>query len=91
MCLAGYGNLSGEMEMWDLETLKQIGFCKSNSASFCEWSHDDRKIMTSIVTPRLRVDNCYKIYSYTGTYLKKVNFDHTELYDSRWFNIGYNP
>ncbi len=47
--------------------------------------------MTSIVTPRLRVDNCYKIYSYTGTFLKKINFDHTELYDARWFKMGIQP
>lgn len=87
MCLAGFGNLNGEMEMWDLETFKQIGYCKSNSASFCEWSLDDRKIMTNIVTPRLRVDNCFKIFSYTGTLLNKVPFDHTELYETHWFNM----
>ena len=45
--------------------------------------------MTSIVTPRLRVDNCYKIFAYTGTFLKKINFDQTELYSCNWFNIGF--
>ncbi len=40
--------------------------------------------MTTIVTPRLRVDNCYKIFSYTGEELSKTNFDHTELYEVVW-------
>ena len=47
--------------------------------------------MTSIVTPRLRVDNCYKIFAYTGAFLKKINFDQTELYGCNWFNNGFNP
>jgi translation initiation factor 2A len=75
--LAGFGNLTGEMEMWDLKEMKQIGFCKSSSASYCQWSLDDRKVLTGIVTPRLRVDNCFKVFSYTGTYLKKVGYEET--------------
>jgi len=84
VCLGGFGNLSGEMDIWDLETRKRIGSCKSNSASYCGWSTDDRKLITAILTPRLRVDNCYKIYSYTGVLLHKMNFDDTELYEATW-------
>jgi len=84
VCLAGFGNLNGEMEIWDIETRKKIGQCKSNSSSHCQWSPDDRKLVTSILTPRLRVDNCYKIFSYTGVQLYKGNFDHTELYECVW-------
>ena len=65
------------MDIWDLEKKKQIGYCKSNSASYCEWSPDDRKIMTNIVTPRLRVDNCFKIFAYTGKLLSKTDFSFT--------------
>lgn len=67
-------------------TRKKIGSCKSNSASYCAWSPDDRKLITGILTPRLRVDNCYKIFSYTGVLLHKANYDHTELYESVWLN-----
>ena len=66
MCLAGYGNLNGEMEVWDIQEQKKIGLCTSNSASFCLWSPDGRKILTAIVTPRLRVDNEFRIFSYSG-------------------------
>lgn len=84
VCLAGFGNLNGEMEIWDIVTKKRIGICKSNSASYCGWSNDDRKLITAILTPRLRVDNCYKIFSYTGVLLHKTNYDHTELYEAIW-------
>lgn len=67
--------------------MKQIGYCRSSSASYCQWSLDDRKILTGIVTPRLRVDNCYKIFSYTGTYLKKVGYEETELYGAQWLKL----
>jgi translation initiation factor 2A len=72
------------MEIWDMATKKKIGACKSNSSSYCAWSTDDRKIITAILTPRLRVDNCYKIFSYTGVLLHKSNYDHTELYEAVW-------
>jgi translation initiation factor 2A len=86
VCLGGFGNLNGEMEIWDLATKKKIGTCKSNSASYCGWSTDDRKLVTAILTPRLRVDNCYKIFSYTGVLLHKANYEHTELYETVWLN-----
>lgn len=86
VCLGGFGNLSGEMEIWDMVTKTKIGACKSNSASYCAWSTDDRKLITAILTPRLRVDNCYKIFSYTGVLLHKSNYDHTELYETVWLN-----
>jgi uncharacterized protein with WD repeat len=40
--------------------------------------------MTAIVTPRLRMDNCYKVYSYTGTQLSKMGYEQTELYGVYW-------
>lgn len=53
---------------------------------------DDRKLITAILTPRLRVDNCYKVFSYTGVLLYKANFDHTELYEADWIKSNkYTP
>jgi hypothetical protein len=42
--------------------------------------------LTAIITPRLRVDNCYKIFSYTGTLLHTFDLKHTELYEAVWRN-----
>ena len=76
------------MDIWDIALKKRIGICKSNAASYCAWSPDDRKLITAILTPRLRVDNCYKVYSYTGVQLHKSNYDHTELYEAVWLKTG---
>lgn len=46
--------------------------------------------MTAIITPRLRVDNCIKVYSYTGTILNKVGYEETELYGAYWIKIPYD-
>jgi hypothetical protein len=40
--------------------------------------------MTGVLTPRLRVDNCFKIFSYFGAPLGKFDFSDSELYDAQW-------
>jgi translation initiation factor 2A len=42
LCLAGFGNLSGEIDIWDTTTLKLVGKCKSNCAVKCIWGPDGR-------------------------------------------------
>lgn len=64
---AGFGNLAGEMDFWDRSTLKKIGSCQASNASVCNWSPCGRFVLTATVTPRLRVDNGYKLWHYTGT------------------------
>jgi len=84
VCLAGFGNLSGEMEIWDIYNFKQVGTCKSNSAVFCSWAPDGRRILTGVLNPRLRVDNGYKIFKYNGVLLNSVDFSQSELYEVMW-------
>lgn len=85
LVLAGFGNLDGEMEIWDTKTKKLVGKCKSSSAHSCAWSSDGRKFMTAVVTPRLRVDNNFKVFKYDGSLLNRSHFNATELYDVIWF------
>ena len=44
LCLAGFGNLNGDMEIWDIPMTKKIGVCCSSSAAYCQWSPDGRKV-----------------------------------------------
>jgi len=84
VCLAGFGNLSGDMEIWDVILQKQLGTCKSNTAVNCSWSPDGRRILTGVLNPRLRVDNGYKVFKYNGVLLNKVDFSKSELYEVVW-------
>jgi len=84
VCLGGFGNLSGDMEIWETSSLTKVGTCKSNSAVSCIWSPDARRILTGVLNPRLRVDNGYKVFKYTGELLNSVDYSSTELYEVIW-------
>ncbi|KAG0273869.1 hypothetical protein BGZ95_010330 [Linnemannia exigua] len=82
LVLAGFGNLAGTMDFWDRKTLKKIASVSARDTTACEWSPDNRHILTATLSPRLRVDNGYKIWHYTGTlvHTEEVN----ELYAVNW-------
>ena len=56
-----FGNLKGDIDIWDTYTLKTVGKCKSSQTSHFEWCPDSRKFLTAIQTPKLRVDNQIKV------------------------------
>lgn len=62
--LAGFGNLNGEMEVWDIKTLQIIGKGKSECAIKLDWAKDGRHFLTGVLNPRLRVNNNYKVSSF---------------------------
>ncbi|RUS23444.1 hypothetical protein BC937DRAFT_86128 [Endogone sp. FLAS-F59071] len=82
LCIAGFGNLNGTVDMWDLKTQKKITTFQASNASYCDWSPDGRYLMTATLTPRLRVDNGYKVWHYQGTLVYWEGVD--ELYQINW-------
>ncbi len=69
MSLSGFGNLNGEIDVWDLKQMKIVGTCKSSSAVNLIWSPDGRQHMTATLFPRLRVENNLKIFYYSGFFV----------------------
>ncbi|KAG6621255.1 Eukaryotic translation initiation factor 2A [Phytophthora cinnamomi] len=67
LCLAGFGNLRGDMDFWERNKLKKMGSATSNSATTFAWSPDSRYFATATTFPRLRVDNGFKVFRYDGT------------------------
>ncbi|PKK79284.1 translation initiation factor eIF-2A [Rhizophagus irregularis] len=82
LSLSGFGNLKGEMDIWDRKTLKKIAEIEAPNSSESSWSPDGIYIMTAILSPRLRVDNGYKIWHYTGSLVHNQNID--ELLQIQW-------
>ncbi|KAG0212849.1 hypothetical protein BGX28_005505 [Mortierella sp. GBA30] len=82
LVLAGFGNLAGTMDFWDRKTLKKIASVSARDTTACEWSPDGRHILTATLSPRLRVDNGYKIWHYTGTLVHTEEIN--ELYQVSW-------
>ncbi|KOM31841.1 hypothetical protein LR48_Vigan01g139700 [Vigna angularis] len=75
LCLAGFGNLPGDMVFWDYIDKKQLGTTKAEWSVTSEWSPDGCYFMTATTAPRLQVDNGIKIFHYNGSLYFKKMFD----------------
>uniref|UniRef100_A0A9I9DFS5 Eukaryotic translation initiation factor 2A n=1 Tax=Cucumis melo TaxID=3656 RepID=A0A9I9DFS5_CUCME len=82
LCLAGFGNLPGDMAFWDYKEKKQLGRTKSECSVTSEWSPDGQYFMTATTAPRLQVDNGIKIFHYNGALYFKKMFD--KLFQADW-------
>jgi len=83
LCVGGFGNLAGQMDFWDVKNAKKVGSSTAHCASICEWAPDSRQFIAATVSPRIRVDNGYKIFKYDGTLLHEVKIQD-ELYQVFW-------
>ncbi|KAL8708017.1 MAG: hypothetical protein Q9220_007013 [cf. Caloplaca sp. 1 TL-2023] len=81
--VAGFGNLAGQMDIYDLEkNYQKLCTIEATNASVCEWSPDGRHILTATTSPRLRVDNGVRIWHVGGSLM--YNEDLQELYHVTW-------
>ncbi|KAK3177431.1 hypothetical protein Dsin_033186 [Dipteronia sinensis] len=97
MFVAGFGNLAGEMDIYDLEKdYAKVCQINASNAVIHDWSPDGKHILTATTTPRLRVDNGIRIWHASGQLM--YNEDMNELYNVQWrpqhpsmFPIEANP
>ncbi|GMM32497.1 hypothetical protein DAMA08_052420 [Martiniozyma asiatica (nom. inval.)] len=81
--VAGFGNLPGEIDILDRQNkfAKVASFTDPNT-SVCQWSPDGRYLLTATTSPRLRVDNGFRIWSVKGKCLYRKLED--VLYNVDW-------
>ncbi|XP_076027707.1 eukaryotic translation initiation factor 2A [Genypterus blacodes] len=94
LVLAGFGNLRGQMEVWDVKKYKQVSKPEAPDSTFFSWCPDGEHIVTATCSPRLRVSNGYRIWHYTGSVLHKQETPvGSELWEVRWqsFPAGTFP
>ena len=81
--VAGFGNLAGQMDIYDMEKdYQKICTIEASNASVCEWSPDGKHILTATTSPRLRVDNGVRIWHVGGGLMYNVELH--ELYHVIW-------
>ncbi|KAI8905960.1 eukaryotic translation initiation factor eIF2A-domain-containing protein [Gorgonomyces haynaldii] len=80
--LAGFGNLAGDLDVWDRRSFKKIVTMQASNSSTCEWGPDGRHFMTTTLYKRMKVDNGIKIFHFTGVLVHQ--FDCKEMYDGQW-------
>ncbi|XP_006000963.1 eukaryotic translation initiation factor 2A [Latimeria chalumnae] len=85
LVLAGFGNLRGQLEAWDVKKYKLISKPQVPDSTYFSWCPDGEHIVTATCAPRLRVGNGYKIWHYTGSILYKYDMPpNTELWEVLW-------
>lgn len=81
--VAGFGNLAGQLDIYDIERdYRRLCTIEATNASVCQWSPDERYILTATTSPRLRVDNGIRIWHIGGGLM--YNEDLQELYHVMW-------
>ncbi|SJM83646.1 probable Eukaryotic translation initiation factor 2A [Zygosaccharomyces bailii] len=65
--VGGFGNLQGSVDILDRhDKFKCVSHFDAANTSVCKWSPGGEFIMTATTSPRLRVDNCIKIWHVAG-------------------------
>ncbi|XP_061828450.1 eukaryotic translation initiation factor 2A [Nerophis lumbriciformis] len=88
LVLAGFGNLRGQMEVWDAKKYKQVSKPQAPDATYFSWCPDGEHVVTATCAPRLRVSNGYKVWHYTGSVLHEWQAPAgSELWEVRWQSL----
>lgn len=80
--IGGFGNLAGEIDIWDLGSYKEIANTKAHCTVGVEWAPDGKHVLSSVLHERVKVDNEVRIYNALGQKLCTKGFLDSELYDA---------
>ena len=69
--------------MYDRSSVAVIGSCRANSTVCCEWGPCGKVFVAATLHPRMRVDNGYCVYKYTGELLIRI-VESLELWEVAW-------
>lgn len=85
LVFGGFGNLTGYVEVWDLNKKKQIAELKAPDTTLLEWSPVGDVFLTATTAPRLRMSNGFKIWHHTGALLHETHWpEKQELLEVVW-------
>lgn len=89
LAIYGFGNLAGQLCVWDFDKRKIVSRQKVPETTGLEWCADGQHILTCTTTPRLRVGNGFRLWHYTGSLIYETvgsndPAENIELYDVLW-------
>ncbi|KAK7070868.1 Eukaryotic translation initiation factor 2A, partial [Halocaridina rubra] len=83
--IGGFGNIPGRFEIWDIAGRKHLADTECSDTTHLSWSPCGQYLLTSTCSPRLRVNNGYKIWHYTAVLQhEKFVAEKTELFAASW-------
>ncbi|XP_071547528.1 eukaryotic translation initiation factor 2A [Panulirus ornatus] len=80
--VGGFGNIAARFEMWNIATRKLIGETECSDTTHLSWSPCGQYLLTATCSPRLRVNNGYRLWHYTAV-LQHESFMN-ELFCVQW-------
>ncbi|KAF0307178.1 Eukaryotic translation initiation factor 2A [Amphibalanus amphitrite] len=85
LALAGFGNLRGKIEVWDMEARKQVAAGDCPDTTELRWCPDGRHFTVATCAPRLRQGNGFRVWHYTLQMIYEKNMaEKHELYETYW-------
>jgi len=92
LATCGFGNLSaGKMQFWNVEKRSEIVQMEVANTTHFEWAPDGQHFVTATTAPRLRINNGYRVFHYTGKLLSQKCHDKEELWQVSWKpSLRYN-
>lgn len=85
VALAGFGNLRGEVQIWNLKNKAKVCDFKAQDTTQIQWCPDGLHVLTATTSPRLKVGNGFRIWTYEGTKIYENIFSsNLELYEIYW-------
>lgn len=83
--LGGFGNISGYVDIWDTVSKRRLTKMDCPNTTLLQWSPDGTHFVTATTAPRLRVDNGFKIWHYSGALLYERPWNkQEELWEVTW-------
>lgn len=82
--IGGFGSLKGEIDIWSLDRLEQVGKTRSDCAIGIHWAPNGRYLMTSVLYERIKVDNMISLFNGCGKKLLDPPKPFTELNSVQW-------
>ncbi|XP_037929290.1 eukaryotic translation initiation factor 2A-like, partial [Teleopsis dalmanni] len=70
--LAGFGNLPGNVEIWDVQKREKLVNIKCPDTTQFEWNPNGEYFITATTSPRLRIGNGFKVYHYSGALMHET-------------------
>lgn len=80
-----FGNLRGNIEVWDLLKKKQVSTSLAPDTTLLEWAPSGDIYFTATTAPRLRQGNAFKIWHYSGSLFYELMWpEKQELLELQW-------
>ncbi|XP_053952891.1 eukaryotic translation initiation factor 2A [Anastrepha ludens] len=91
LALAGFGNLPGNVEIWDLKKKEKFTSIKCPDTTFFEWNPNGMYFVSATTAPRLRIGNGFKVYHYSGALVHETIWPQgQELLGIEWQKYSDN-